>query len=206
MEDYIKIDPNTGSTIGVFASSKQGKTELIKYLWKRYFKKDYTTIVCSPTIHSQSYDIFRKSCVVTEYVSTFKSLIQEVHYIQSQTNAKVFRFLFILDDCTTTREDAYLREMFLTLRNLNISTILSLQGCTLMNKHNRTSMNYGFFGRFLSDEGTLPIVTNFLDGVFPSKSREEKVRMYCEATKGYYFIFRDMLDGDRNCRLKIKLP
>jgi hypothetical protein len=204
-DELIHVDPSTGLTIGIFAASKQGKTELIKWIWKKYFRKTHITIVCSPTSPAKIYDIFKKDCIITQYTRVFRQLLEHIHYIQSHTQS-AFKFLFILDDCTATRENVALREMFLTLRNLNISTILSLQGCTLMNRHNRSSMNYGFFGRFLGSDGIRQVIDNFLDGIFPhSMKKVDRIDAYAKSTKDHHFIFRDMLDGDKYCLFKLNL-
>lgn len=199
LEDYKKYDPlplsvtnDTGYTIGVFGASKQGKSNAIVWLWKKYFHK-HITILCSPNFQQEVYDPFRKKAIITPYFDTAAEIIKLALEIQQGTKNK-YRFLFILDDVITAKNNKVLSDMVLTLRNSNISSIISLQGGTLMNIHLRNSINAVLCFRFNGNEGAKGIVERYLMDALQKPSLGYKVFEYQKMTEGHHFIIGNLLE------------
>lgn len=192
----IELSQKTGSTFALIGASKRGKSTALVWLWKRYFAKTRITILCSPNYQQPVYKPFYNKCIVTPNIETCENIIRLMARIQQLTGNK-YRFLVILDDVVIHKGSPVLRALILTLRNSNISTILSLQGMTLIDKNNRTSVNYCLMFGFNSLEGCLPLIHMMIPERYEAyKSGISKGLAYNEDTSNYSFIMKDMINGN----------
>lgn len=192
----LELPKNTGSTFGLFGASKRGKSTALVWLWKRYFEKTHITILCSINYQQTVYDPFRNKCIITPNIETCEQMIKIAWAIQRATGNK-YKFLIILDDIVVHKDSGILRQLILTLRNSNISTIVSLQGLTLVNKNNRASVNYCLMFGFNSIEGCLPIVKSLIPERYTNYYNDvSKGLAYYNDTDHYQFIIKNMLNGE----------
>jgi len=197
----LPVKPNTGYTIGLFGASKQGKSNAIIWLWKKYFN-NYITILCSPNYQQSVYKPFKSKAIITPNYNTAEQLIMLALEIQQNT-LNNYKFLFILDDVITAKNNKTLSAMILTLRNSNISSIISLQGVTLMNTHIRASINCVLCFRFNNAEESSAVVERYLLGAIEGKTKHDRAVKYMKETEKHHFIIGDMIN---NIFVVTKLP
>lgn len=185
-DQIIDINNETGQTIFLFGSSKSGKTELLKKLAYVFSFSDpeYATIFYTPNAHAKTYnelqDYKKHMAIASHWIP---ELVLQQYKINRETKNR-YKFLNILDDCVDNKNDEVLKEMILTLRNSDISTILSIQDPVLVERMGRSSINYVFLMKFNNDEAIEKIIEKFLSSYFaPMGSMDKKVAFYRDVTR-----------------------
>lgn len=151
----LKLDANTGNTVFICASSKAGKTTLQMYLYKKYFAKSIAIMFA----HNPQLKIYKqKNLIVTD---NFQPDIIEIMRRLNRISKNKFDFTILLDDQIKVKTDA-IQDMMLSLRNSNISSIVSLQYINLLSKACRGNVNNVLLGSLNSDENILVAIKCYL--------------------------------------------
>ena len=188
----------TGHTLVLFGASKSGKTTLLKKILKNpeIADDENIKILISPNIHARIYqDIDKKIIRMSRWDDR---LVRALHKIQKKTKNK-FQFTVIVDDCITEKNSKKIMELFLTLRNSKISTIMLLQSTTLLNRNSRFNTNNLIFLKNNNDEANDQNMRFFLGSYQPFKKlkrMEDKIQLYREITNNYGFVYLNALDGE----------
>lgn len=196
----IIIEPTTGHTIALIGASKQGKSTLLMELYRQHFRDKYITILCSPTANvNPLYNDPR--LIKTESIVTAYPLIEIAQQIQRATKNR-YKFCFVFDDIIDQSRSRMLSNLILTMRNLNISTIISIQDPTLFSKPERNSINNICLFHFPQAERASEVCKNFIASRFGRIRIDDRVKKFQDLTRHHGFLHLDSLTGDmEKCRL-----
>ena len=178
-----------GCSFALIASTRAGKTTMLKHILEKYFDK-HIIVLMSNSIHAPIYREI-EDCIKSPVYSP--RIIKEGYEINRKTNNH-YPFLFILDDVVDKKHDKELLKLLTIYRNSGLSTIISLQSLKLMNTASRGNINFVLLGRLNSDEAIEQVVRAYLMSYLPGKV-EEKVRQYKILTENHHFILVNNLDG-----------
>ena len=201
---------NNGVTYALIGSSGCGKSTLIRkvfidYLYdgpladKDYIVTVYTLSKTSDALQGMSKDILVDgNGVDTDGINLDYKTNQEYH--------KKYNIVNILDDCIHIRHERMIEQMFLNMRNSNITSIVSLQYGKLIPPSIRTSVYFSFCMRQNSPEAIEVMVRGWVGGFIPGKNIQEKAKFYYRWTKQKGFFLLDnincrcwQVDGDYTC-------
>lgn len=101
-------------------------------------------------------------------------------YHMNENYNKKYNFFVMLDDVLDVRYKDLVQRMFLTMRNTNISSLISIQYPKLIPVSIRTSVYFALFFFFNNDEATEQAVRGWLSAYLPGKSIREKIYYYRE--------------------------
>ncbi len=184
-EPMIHLDENTGNTVMLVGSSKSGKTTVQMALYNKYFT-EYISI------------LFAQNAQMAQYKA--KNLIRSDEYLPktievarmiNKVSKNKFDFLFMFDDMVHLKGEKNIADLFLSLRNSNISSIISLQYLNLMNKACRGSVNTVFAGSCNSDENIMVLIKCYLLSYFKKLNivnEGDMINYYRHITKNHGFI------------------
>ena len=184
----LSLDPNTGNSTVILGSSKAGKSTVLMHLYKKYYE-DTISILFSDNPQIKLY----KDPKLIKSFHFIPQVIRDFHQINRKTKNK-YDFTVLLDDIVNEKEDEMLRRLILSFRNSNISSIVSLQSPTLLNKSNRASVNNILFFRFNTDEMIEQTIKFYLSSHLPGRM-DDKIRQYKEMTKDHQFIYLNPRDN-----------
>ena len=187
-----------GVSFGLIASTRAGKTTLLKYIIDEYFSK-HITILMSNSIHAPIYKEI-DDCIKSPVYSP--RIIKEGYEINRKCNNH-YPFLFILDDVVDKKFDKELLKLLTIYRNTGLSCIISVQNPILLNSASRGNINFVCLGKLNSDEAIERVVRMYLMS-YLTGSISEKIRAYKELTDGHHFIMVNNLSGEVY-RFKIKV-
>jgi len=180
----LKLDPGTGNTVLLCASSKAGKTELMMALYKKYFTK-YISIMFAHNSQIPQYN--QKNLIVTD---EFEPDIIEIERKLNKISKNKFDFMNMFDDMLKVKTET-ITDMFLSLRNSNISSMISLQYVNLLSKACRGNVNTIFGGSMNSDENILVFIKCYLSSYMHGlglKSDGDMIMRYRQLTANHGFI------------------
>lgn len=180
----LQLDPNTGNSTVLFGSSKAGKSTLLMYLYRKYYQ-NAISILFSENPQIKLY----KDPKLIRSTYFLPSVIGDFHRINRRTKNH-YDFTVLMDDIVDEKENNTVRKLILTFRNSNISSIVSLQSPTLLNKSNRASVNNIIFFRFNTDEMIEQVIRTYLSSYLKGRM-DDKIRQYRELTKDHQFIYLD---------------
>jgi len=131
-------------------------------------------------------------------------------YHMNENYDKKYNFLFILDDVLDLQYKMLVKRMFLTMRNTNISSLVSLQYPNLIPKAIRTSVYFTLLFYLNTDEAVELAVRGWLSAYLPGHSVKEKMLYYRRWTKqghGHQMMLVDnlnhkcyLVDSKYNCK------
>lgn len=101
-------------------------------------------------------------------------------YHMNEEYQKKYNFFLMLDDVLDVRYKDLVQRMFLTMRNTNISSLISIQYPKLIPVAIRTSVYFALFFFFNNDEATEQAVRGWLSAYLPGKTIREKTYYYRE--------------------------
>lgn len=105
-------------------------------------------------------------------------------YHMNENYDKRYNFFIMLDDVLSLRYKDLLQRMFLTMRNTNISSLISIQYAKLVPISIRTSVYFILFFMFNNDEAIEHVVKGWLSAYIEGSSIKEKIRNYRLWTMG----------------------
>lgn len=186
----------TGFTTVLFGSSKSGKTTLMKEIVKipQLAEPDVIKFLISPSINAKIYkDIDKKIIRMDRWRD---ELVKGIERIQKKTKNK-YTFLLIIDDCILNKNSGKIMQLFCTMRNIKVSTIMLLQSTTLLNRNSRFNSNNIIFKKCNVGEGVEQIMEWFLRSYppFDKMDKNQQQQAYREITNDYGFINLDLLNG-----------
>lgn len=188
----LKLDPGTGNSTLILGSSKRGKSTLLMYLYEKYYnEKKYVSIIYSINAHIPIYSKSEKLIKCKVFNKQTQKLIYKEKFINSKTNNK-YEFLNMLDDIIDIRFNKVVDDSILTLRNSNISTIISTQYCNLVSKSARSSANNVFLFGFNTNEAVVVAINMFLAPLFVKmgfNTLNDQIQLYNDITKDHGFIY-----------------
>lgn len=187
--------PETGgSSILMIASTRAGKTTLMKYIMKHYFGQHFG-VLFSESAKSPAYQDFKdknfpkSSCFIPE-------LIKDSYMINKELKNH-YPFLFILDDCPLVRGDKQMLKLTTIYRNSGISAICCVQSPSLLSPTQRSNFNVILLGRCNTTAQSEANIKAYMRGVFPDGlNYDQKIRIYDELTKDHYWICINQYSGE----------
>lgn len=194
--DFKKKDGNGKSTVMV-ASSRGGKTTLMNHIIKKWFdNKDVITTLMCPSLNADIYKAVRKNKNILKSDGYIPGMIKDVAKIERKTDNK-YNFAFFLDDIIDAKGSEELLKMFLTYRNLNISSCINIQDTKLLSRPLRHNANNFIFMRLNTHDAIMDVIDLFLNSYEPfstTTDKNAKINMYRELTKNYGFIYLNALE------------
>jgi hypothetical protein len=198
-----KGEKKNGITVAIIGGSGCGKSTLIRkvFLEDLYADNVFLTQVFTNSAKSDAFkDVNSKKVVVCKrgYDPDFISWCFNTNLFYD----KKYNFVNIMDDCLEIRHDKQVRAMFCTMRNMNISSICSLQYSKLIPPAIRTSVYFTFIFKPNNEEGYESAVKSYLLGYLPGKSIREKSMSFRQwifggegKAKGHRFFLLDNLSN-----------
>ena len=182
-----------GMSWALLGATRSGKTTLLNYIFKKYFK-DYLTILMSNSLQADTYNYIKKGCGVISH-HYHPKVLKNCYKINHETNNH-YKFLFIIDDITDVRNDKEMTRLMTIYRNSRIASIVSAQTATMMNPIARSNINYVLLGRCNSSMQIERNIKDFLVAYFPSKMKmSEKIQLYKHLTDDHKWILIDNIEG-----------
>jgi hypothetical protein len=157
----FKFDEKTGNSTLLVASSKRGKSTIMKEIYDKYYKNDKEMIVIliSPSAHIPLFSDI--DCIkINKFNNSTQTLLRNLTKINQTTNNS-YRFLIMVDDCIDVKFNKILNELILVLRNSNFSSIISIQYDKLLSKAARSSVNNICCGGINLDESIESLIKTF---------------------------------------------
>ncbi len=200
-EVNLELDAGTGNTLLLVASSKAGKTTMMMEIYRKYYEDSLSIMFAH---NSQLGNYKEKNLVVAdEYLPRLVDVMRRV----AKINKNKFDFLCMFDDMLKVKDDSNVTDLFLSLRNSNISSIISLQYINLMSKACRGNVNNILAGAHNSDENILVLIKCYLMSWMKKMGvtgEADMVLFYRRLTMNHGFILIHPSSGDvRFVRLKI---
>ena len=191
-----------GASILMIASTRAGKTTIMKYIMKHYFGQHFG-VLFSESAKSPAYQDFKdknfpkSSCFIPE-------LIQDAYKINKETKNH-YPFLFILDDCPLVRGDKQMLKLTTIYRNSGISAICCVQSPSLLSPTQRSNFNVIMLGKCNTTAQAEANIKAYMRGIFPDgMNYDQKIRLYNEMTEDHYWICLNQVTGEV-FRFKLKL-
>lgn len=210
-------EQKNGVTFAFIGSSGCGKSTLIRKVFidqiftvraKEDDKKEFIIEIFTESSKSDAFKDMDKKILVDP-----KGLDEHninFCYHMNEKYDKKYNFLIILDDVLGIQYKELVKRMFLTMRNTNISSLVSLQYPNLIPKAIRTSVYFTVLFYLNTDEGVELAVRGWMSAYIPGKSIREKMLYYRRWTKeceGHQMFLVDnlnhkcyMVDGEYLCR------
>lgn len=183
----LKLDQATGNSTVLIGSSKAGKTTVMMHLFEKYYgSRDFVSVLFAGNPQLAAYKA-PKLIVVDKYEP---GLIRMAHKIQKETDNH-YKFAFMLDDMLEQRDDRTLKNLVLSYRNSEISSVACLQYTNLLAKNSRANVNNILLFRFNSEEATELAVKQFTKAFFRrlGVEPEDMIDFYKRATANHGFIY-----------------
>lgn len=198
----------TGTTICMFGQSKvSGKTTLLKKIIEETHDNFDFIILFTVNTQAPVYKDLEKMNNVRICFRFEPKIVNLFHKINSEINIKErLSVLFVLDDEIDSKLNNTLRNMILTYRNMNISTVICSQSYSLVDKKSRGNFNFIFLGKFSSDEHIRDIVNIYLSSMVDidvGKKRGTNMitNFYREKTQNHHFLVIDGTEDDFKVRI-----
>jgi hypothetical protein len=186
-------DDKFGCSIVLYGSTRSGKTTILNYLYKTYFK-DYLSVLMTNSLNSGSYKLLEKTCVTSDMFH--EEVLKDMYKINHATKNH-YKFFCIIDDVTDHKGSKEMLRLFTIYRNSRISSCCCVQGSTMMNKTARGNINYVVLGRMNNDSEIEGIIKSYLTSFFPTRLyMAEKISLYRQLTDDYHWIIIDMVGND----------
>ena len=147
----------------------------------------------SNSLNSDAYKLLKKLGVNSDF---FHPEILKEQYKINHATKNHYKFMNILDDIPDKRNNNELKRMLTIYRNSRISTAISVQGITMLDKTCRGNINYVFLGRMNSDAEIEKVVKEYLVSWFPKNLKfDEKIELYRKLTDDHHWICLNQIDG-----------
>lgn len=205
LQDLFILDKDTGNTILLLGASKAGKTTALIYIYDNLFTDSkqktadggYLPVLFSPNRHAQIYknEVMKDVLKCDKFIKPCETLIyktQKINQQLDQVEAKPVNFLYIFDDIIDIKRNSIVSNLILTLRNSNISSIISLQYPKLFGPSCRGNVNNILFFAFNIYSTIETIIKEFLAHKFKEMGclkMEDMVKKYQELTADYHFLY-----------------
>ena len=212
-------EKRNGCTFAIIGSSGCGKSHLLKNVFldnvylddndKLKFglntynpttkKQKYIIILFTTSAKSDAFEerkVIKNKKFIVDKRGVDEDIINYCYNINLKADKK-YRFVVILDDCIHIRYQKMIERMFLTMRNMNISSIISLQYAKLIQPAIRTSVYFTFLFCQNSEEGIEIAVRSWLSCYLAgntTKAKMETFRLWTNSGEGHCFYMLDNLN------------
>lgn len=209
-------ESKNGVTFAFIGSSGCGKSTCIRKVFidqifterAKEDKKEFIIQVFTESSKSDAFkDMDKKILVDTKGLDEHNI---NFCYHMNENYDKRYNFLFILDDVLDLQYKMLVKRMFLTMRNTNISSLVSLQYPNLIPKAIRTSVYFTLLFYLNTDEAVELAVRGWLSAYLPGHTIKEKMLYYRRWTKqghGHQMMLVDnlnhkcyLVDSKYNCK------
>lgn len=204
LDFHLELPPaeTGGSSILMIASTRAGKTTLLKYIMKHYFGEHFG-VLFSESARSPAYQDFKDKNFPKSSVF-IPELIRDAYMVNKELKNH-YPFLFLLDDCPLVRGDKQMLKLTTIYRNSGISAICCVQSPSLLSPTQRSNFNVVMLGRCNTTAQSEANIKAYMRGIFPDGlSYDQKIRIYDELTKDHYWICLNQYTGEV-FRFKLKL-
>ncbi len=197
----LHLDKDTGNTCLLVASSKAGKTTMMMKIYEKYYEDGINILFAqNPQIPEyKQKNLIRTDEYLPKIITIFKSVARE--------NKNKFDFCCMFDDMLSLKADQNITDLFLSLRNSNISSIISLQYLNLMSKACRGNVNNVVAGSHNSDENILVLIKCYLISFMKKMGITDEANMllyYRKLTEDHGFLIIHPATNEVTfCRLSI---
>jgi ABC-type cobalamin/Fe3+-siderophores transport system ATPase subunit len=190
-----------GSTFALFGSSGSGKTSLLANVFFEGVykpKSDYIITVFTESLYSNALQKIRNYPEIIVDSAGFDADMVKWMYQMNYEHNKKYNFVICLDDVINVKTLPVVHNAFLTYRNMNITSIVSLQYLKLCPLSVRGSIYFTLLMCGNSHEVIEPIVKAYMMMYLPATMQmSEKIIAYDHLTKNYCFFLFDNLN--RKC-------
>lgn len=198
-------ESKNGVTIILVGSSGAGKSHFMKNV---FFDRIYSNCNKSP----KDFDFWiRLLFTESPYSNALKDLINDkegtavfkmgfdldmINYVinMNYIYEKEYNFFLAFDDCIKLRYIDIIEKLICIHRNINVSSLISLQWPKMIPLACRTSVYFQFFFNFNSEDGIKIVIDDFLSMYIPGKNRIEKMKYYKKWCSDYGFFMIDNLN------------
>jgi len=183
------VEEESANTKVFLAPSFSGKTTLMVDELNKLSKKEldgYDKIVLftrSPSakpLKNLSKDVLKKLVVYDKFIPQYVKALKKINTVTENR----YRFLLLLDDCLNLK-GSVMETMILTLRNVNISTVVSVQYSKLLSKSQRQSI-HDYYLLNMKCEDLEYLMSGFLAPHFRELFVKEGLRSKEDANKMRY--------------------
>lgn len=193
------LSDGSGISIMMFGSSRSGKTTLLLDVLLPMFE-EFIKIMFLPSYSAAIYNSIRESDAII--LEEFTPSIISAAAIFQRTQREKFgaddnRFLVLTDDCTADqiKNNPAIKKGYTVYRNLNISTLCSIQYPMMANKESRANTNFSIYLKQNTAEARKSIVKDHLpDLITQAIPIDVKADAYSQLTEKYV-ILSDNLNG-----------
>lgn len=192
----LRLDPNTGNSLLLVGSSKSGKSTVLMALFKKYYNnKDYISTLFAANAQIPLYDGFDKYLLKTSgFKANHAAYIRSHQFVNKKTNNR-FKWVEMFDDMVDLRHSTLIKNLILSYRNSNISSMICMQGIKLLTPDCRSNLNNIIFLWFNNEEAIQSVLDVFLKSYFlkldwPKNMHVEKYR---ELTKDHNYLYLHIL-------------
>lgn len=193
----LDLDPETGTSITIFGSSKSYKTYLLKRILKKYYSEDCIVTLFAQNIHNKIYDDIDSKIIKLDHFSP------QIVKSMAKINKKIvppnkYRFVAVLDDIINEKNEHNLEELYLTLRNSRLSIIACLQNIQLLKATSRGNSNIVIFRKFNQAKQVLDYaMKEYLQHIPPFRDLDmgSKINLYMKITNKHDFFVLNVLDN-----------
>lgn len=185
---YHPSDTETSTHIFIGASSS-GKTTIMMRLWQKLFRNHITVAFLGnpgalSSIQLRKAEFEGRSVTVVEGFST--QVLNIVRYIAEKTYPR-YKWCIIFDDILTTHESKAVNELVMSLRNVGVSTLISIQHATILSPAQRSNANNIWLGGFRLPEQERTTYRNFLGKTYTQE-------MFHTMTQDHGFLVRNTVN------------
>lgn len=178
-------------SFAIVASSKSGKTTLLKYLLKKHFA-DELKVLFTQSPQADIYNALKKDSV---FAPAYIPDIIKICYKINKATKNHYPFLVIIDDVVGAKNDSQMNKLMCLYRNSRISGIVVGQDMKMLNPTGRANVNNVLLGWQNSDGRCEDNIKDFLRTYFPkSLSMDEKIMLYKNLTRDHHFLWVDQLN------------
>ncbi len=188
----LRLTPNSGNSCAILGSSQQGKTTILMWIYRKYYKKkSFITTLFSVNSQISAYKGEKNLLKCNTFDRKAQKYIKMEKFINNRTNNK-YNFANLIDDVLNVRHNALINNLILTYRNSKISTCICMQYSNLLSKATRANFTNVIMFRFLSDESTEVIIKTFLRSSFNKMGifgMDDQIKFYKKMTKNHQFLY-----------------
>lgn len=193
----LDLPPSGGSNIVIVASSRSGKTTMLKYISETYFDpKKYVSVMFTMNPMASIYKDMSDKILVSDRFHP--ELLEEIHQI-NKVSGNAFNFCIYTDDFVdnTIKNSPAITRLLTVWRNANMNSCLSFQGRTLLNAVGRNNAHFIIIGRQNTPKEYEAVIKEFLSAWLPmGMTMAEMIRFVQEATRDFQFFVIDNLKGE----------
>jgi hypothetical protein len=188
---------NNGVTYGLFGSSGSGKTTLIRKVFLDNIYNptkypEYLTMLFTESKHADALQGMDKKIPV-DSVGVDEGLYQWMWSMNYHYDKK-YRYVVAIDDVIGVKTMPTVYKAFLTYRNMNITSIVSLQYLKLCPLSVRSSLYFVFCMPLNSNEAIEQLVRGYLAMYLPGHNIDAKIHEYKRTCVNHCSIMLDNLN------------